>query len=558
VAGGTTDAGVIRLGAGGIVRGAVVDTSGAPIAGATVAAFVPSPGGPRDRAEGQSDTTGQFEIVGVRAGRVTVTATHPSYAAGQVTGLEVDPENGPAETRVVMSMGGGIQGSVRKRDGTPLPGLRLNAAPRRPRDESFYESGVAAVVQNDGTFSIEHLAPGPASVVLTTQPSLGVSIGVQSKDVMVVDGQVSTVDFTSRELRVTGRVTRGETPMPGVRVVMRSLPYTMSMSGGNGGGVPSPLMGPRRLEGISREDGTYELIALNPGPTWLEVASQDGRVQYASRTLDLPDVESHVFDIDLRGAPVSGTVVDKATGAGVPRANVRARARKGEESGAAVAAPDGRFGFELAPGDYKVETTADGYALVESDLNVGDAGTSDLRLELSRGQVIEGKVVDLAGRPVPGVQVSPTFGDGGAWLGMTVSMEDGGFRLEHLLPRPHTLASGSPATGFAIRAGVSPGEKDLTLTLRPGGRIRLSVVDATGAPLSGATTGMVRVDGSKVRLLLDPGQTDALGTVEFGCPAGAIEIRTYKQKLVGKATVQVESGATANARLVLGPPPPEE
>ena len=142
VAGGTTDAGVIRLGAGGIVRGAVVDTSGAPVAGATLAAFVPGPGGPRDRAEGQSDTTGQFEIGGVRAGRVTVTATHPSYAAGQVAGLEVDPESGPAETRVVMSVGGRVQGSVRKRDGTPLPGLRLTAAPRRTQDESVYESGV--------------------------------------------------------------------------------------------------------------------------------------------------------------------------------------------------------------------------------------------------------------------------------------------------------------------------------------------------------------------------------------------------------------------------------
>ena len=197
---------------------------------------------------------------------------------------------------------------------------------------------------------------------------------MQSKDVMVAEGQVATVDFTSRELRVSGRVTRGETAMPGVRVVMRSLPYTMSMSGANAGGVPAPQTGPRRLEGISREDGTYELIALNPGSTWLEVASQDGRVQYASRALELPDVESHVFDIELRGAPVSGTVVDKATGAGIPRANVRAKAKKGEEGGGAAAAPDGRFSLELAPGDYKVETTADGYAAVESELTVGEPG----------------------------------------------------------------------------------------------------------------------------------------------------------------------------------------
>ena len=266
---------------------------------------------------------------GVRPGRATVTATHPSYAAGQVVGVEVDPQKGPAEAKIVLSVGGRIEGSVRKRDGTPLPGLRLTAAPRRPSDEAFVGSGVSAVVQSDGTFSMEHLAPGPATVTLTTQPSFGVSIGVQSKDVMVVEGQATPVDFTSRELRVSGRVTRGEAAMSGVRVVMRSLPYTMSMSGANSGGVPAAETGPRRLEGVTREDGSYELIALNPGATWLEVSSRDGLVQYTSHTIELPDVESHVFDIQLHGAPVTGKVVEQGTDTGVPRAALRATAKKG-------------------------------------------------------------------------------------------------------------------------------------------------------------------------------------------------------------------------------------
>ena len=190
-------------------------------------------------------------------------------------------------------------------------------------------------------------------------------------------------------------------------------------------------------------------------------------------------------------------------------------------------------------------------------MSISETGVSDLRLELSRGQVLEGKVVDLAGRPVPGAQVFPAVGDSQAWLGMAVSMEDGSFRLEHLTPRPHTLATGSPATGFAFRNGVSPGDKDVVLTLRPGGRIRLTVVDASGAPARAASTSMVGVDGSKIRMFLETGDTDALGVTEFACPSGAIEISTYKGKLVGKATVQVEAGATAPARVVLGPPGPE-
>jgi hypothetical protein len=67
---------------------------------------------------------------------------------------------------------------------------------------------------------------------------------------------------------------------------------------------------------------------------------------------------------------------------------------------------------------------------------------------------------------------------------------------------------------------------------------------------------MVSVDGLKVLLFLQTGSTDATGLTEFGCPTGAVEMSAYKGKLVGKATVQVEAGATATARLVLGPPPP--
>ena len=42
VAGRATDTGVIRLGSGGVIRGSVIDTSGAPVAGATLSAFPPA------------------------------------------------------------------------------------------------------------------------------------------------------------------------------------------------------------------------------------------------------------------------------------------------------------------------------------------------------------------------------------------------------------------------------------------------------------------------------------------------------------------------------------
>jgi hypothetical protein len=296
---------------------------------------------------------------------------------------------------------------------------------------------------------------------------------------------------------------------------------------------------------------------LHPGPAWAEVASLDGRVQYATRNLEVPDVERHVFDIQSGGAPVGGMVVDKETGAGVPLANVRAMAKKGEANGGATTGIDGRFAFELAPGDYRLTTSADAYATAESELSVGAGGSSGVRLELSRGMALEGKVVDLAGRPVPGAQLFPKAGDSTAWLGMAVSMEDGRFRIERLMPRPYTLATGSPSVGFAIRGGVSPGDKDVVLTLRPGGRVRLTAVDQSGAPVAQVGGSLASVDGLTAFLFLNA-STDAQGVAEFGCPAGLVELNVSNGKLTGKATVQVEVGATATARAVLAPLQPRE
>jgi hypothetical protein len=91
-AGGTTDAGRVTIKAGGVVRGQVVDASGVAVPGATVSAGDGPGFGPRlDRGTGNSDASGNFEIRGVTPGLTTLTATHPNYAMGQVTGVEVDP-----------------------------------------------------------------------------------------------------------------------------------------------------------------------------------------------------------------------------------------------------------------------------------------------------------------------------------------------------------------------------------------------------------------------------------------------------------------------------------
>jgi hypothetical protein len=314
--------------------------------------------------------------------------------------------------------------------------------------------------------------------------------------------------------------------------------------------VIAPTPGPQPFTGITAADGTYELIAPEPGDAWANVQSLDGKVQYVSRDLQVPDVPGYRLDFELGGVPVSGIVVDRESGEGVPAARLNATARKGEDSGGAIAGPDGRFAFEIPPGDYRVSLGAEGYARSQSDLTVGAGGESEVRFELSRGLVLEGKVLEASGRPAAGIRVAATAGAGVPGRDMTMTVSDGAFRFDRLLPQSYDLSTGSPTVGYAVRAGVTPGDKDVVLTLRPVGRLRLAVADERGTPVSGAFARVVSLNGA-LTFFPAGSQTDSAGLLEMSCPSGVLEIAASQGKHSGKVTVDVAPGATVAARIVL-------
>ena len=239
-------------------------------------------------------------------------------------------------------------------------GSRVEAFPKRAEDEPASQP-VTAQVQADGSFVVERVPPGIVSVSLTLQAGAGVYVGGQRKDVTIVEGQTATVDFVSRDVLVSGRVTRGDEPVGGVRVMVD--PILVSMVSGPDADLGSlPGAGPQPFTGVTAADGSYELIAPEPGDASVSVQSLDGKTHYASRYLKVPDAPSYTLDFKLGGASVSGIVVDKDTGEGVPGARLSASAKKGDDQGGANAGQDGRFAFEVSPGEYSVMAFAEGYA----------------------------------------------------------------------------------------------------------------------------------------------------------------------------------------------------
>jgi protocatechuate 3,4-dioxygenase beta subunit len=559
IAGRTTDAGTIRVPRGGIVRGTVADASGDPVVGAAVKAYaaVQDASEWRDDLQTLSEPSGSFEIRGVPEGKRQVVATHPDYAAGEAM-VEVASAKGPVEARLVLTQGGRVEGIAKKRDGSPLAGLPLHVfSMAHPRSGGGRPNSVTT--RDDGSFVIEHVAPGRAHVNLMANVGPGQMASMMSKEVEVREGETTFVDFSSRDILVTGRVTRSGTPLPAVRLRFMAegggMSFFMTSGFDSVAGAPT---GPQRDTAVTSEDGTFALIVAAPGQYWVNTESQDARTTYPSRSLAIPDAETHNVEIAFSGVPVTGVVVDKETDKPVAQASVRAQGKDNgpPRSTSARTGPDGRFQLDAEPGEYTLSAQAEGYAPASLPATVGASGLSDARLELEKGLEITGRVLDAGGQGIANIRVE-ALGDGG--YGGAETLPDGSFRIAGLTGKRYVLCAGNELAGFAVRTGVPPGSAPLTLTLRPASRVRLLVKGPDGAPVAKAWANVTKLGGAGIHVPWTGlhGPTDATGIAEVPTPAGEVEIDVSADKLSGTAKASVAEGATVSTEVTLAPSSPK-
>jgi hypothetical protein len=570
VLGQTVEVGRIKLSAGGSVRGVVVDSGGGAIPGATVTVR----GAGRDQMgglgpQGTSDASGTFTVSGVTPGTVEVVAVHPSFAEGRASGLEVDPAKGPAEARVVMTVGGRIDGVARKRDGTGLAGQTVSLMFAQP---GLMTGGPQLhATADDGTFTIEHVRPGRVRVMLMGG-NRSLFTSTQEREVEVREGEATSVEFVLKEILLSGRITRNGEAAAGVRLTLAGTGMnflTMSTAGPDQG-APT---GPQRMRATTGPDGHYEMIATESGKLRLTAQTADARTSLPMRMVDVPDVDAHVVNVDFAGAILSGVVVDKETGQ--PKGDVRVSAmlrkpqpgpsvREGQTGGGnAMSGADGTFRLELEPAAYRVEARVTGYTPASIEVDVPAEGLADAKLALSKGAALEGKVLDERGRGVGGLSVfasiPPVPAPPGETRFLTSSggaqtTADGSFVIEGLLQRPHLVVARSNLGAFAIQSGVSPGEKDLALVLKPGGTLQVVVLGPDGAPVQGALVQVMKFNGSYATGL-GAGMTSGAGTAELAVPSADLEIRASKEKLAAIENIIVGAGGTSalELRLSAGP-----
>jgi hypothetical protein len=564
-AGAASDVGTLRLRSGGMLQGTVTDTANEPISGASVSVQTGSFGGPG--LQSQTDGAGAFEIGGIPAGRVDVLAQHPGFAPARLTGVTIEPEGRPAEVNVVMSRGGRVEGVVRKRGGLPFTGGRVAIVARR--EARGFDPRAASPIREDGSFVLEHVAPGPSSLwVLSPTTAQGPGIHtlqpVIQRELEVVDGETSVVDVQTREVLVTGRVTRGGEPVGGLTVGFSSPQGGFPMIAGSGAaGAAGTPVGPQPMAGVTREDGVYELLVLEPGQYHAMRRSAEGfrslLTSKGSALVEIPDVPVHTVDFTLGSARVAGSVVEQDSGKPVARAFVTFAA-KSRPGGSTVSDSEGRFALETEPGDGKLHVRAEGFAPEERALSVPEAGVDELRVELVRGLEIAGRVVDQAGRPIGDLSVLAQGEAADGASGFARVLPDGSFRLRGLVEGVYTVSAGSDRAGYGYQSGVLPGATDVRLTLQPASALRVRVVDANGQPVAKALTRIEKVGGAPAMFSgRGTGITDQAGAVDLVAPEGVVTlIARAEGDRVGRSSVECRGGAPASVEIVLEEPPPRK
>lgn len=348
------------------VRGRVVYDGGAAAAGAEVAIRSDSRAAAGYVRAGMlapalADAAGAYELV-VPPGAVELRATTADGAHGFAR-VEVAAGEVAAGVDIVVDRSASVAGVVRAPDGFGLDDATVVVSTRVPR--SVHYDRREAPVGPGGRFEVRGLRPGRTVVEAVADgyaPSAPVTI-----DLAHGEARTGVVLTVSEPLVIAGRVVDADgVPVPGAEVAQVWLGSKL------------------RYDKVTTDgSGAFAFDAVGPGPHMIR-ARHPAYVDARQTNVMAP-----VDDLVLKMVP-AGSIRGRVRAAGgepVPAfsVDVRPRGKRGGRKRRRFATGDGRFEiWPVAPGDYDVIATADGFAEARARVSVEPAEPADVDVELSR------------------------------------------------------------------------------------------------------------------------------------------------------------------------------
>jgi uncharacterized protein (DUF2141 family) len=363
--------------------------------------------------------------------------------------------------------------------------------------------GTSGPVDSSGNYRIDGVPTGTVRVSAATRfPSQKTT---PSKVAEVTAGSEVQVDLEFRsDIVIRGRVTRQGRPVQNAMIVFD----------------PRDARTQTRASGRTEGNGSYEVSGLEPGNYGVSIVDLVGASTFDT-TYQVNGSDN--FDIEMRGAMLTGRVTDSDTGVAVSAAivtlqNAEARGRFGGTL-EAMTDPSGNFSFEtVSPGTYRIRATKDRYGASMSDLSIGETDVRDIELKLARNDGIRLRVVDAR--------------DGRALRAFVWVRDQQGRTVFEGQP--------SPNTDGVIAVPVGPG----------------SYSASVGAVGYAARTVNVVIPSQEVRLALSPGGTLLIQSTRDSREVGRLMTPTgqvYQRSPFSQRDLSLVPGTTTLENLAPGP-----
>jgi len=492
----TLDVGRLELERGAVLVGRVVDERGRGIAGATLLpardSFVGPFAGPLDAwlpARGphvvrgvETGPDGGFRLDTLDPGRWSFVVSAPGFVPRTFEGRA--SRDAPTERELRLPRGAELAGRVVGAALPPSAGVRATLV---DRDGEPFGPAARADVAADGTFRLQGCAAG-SSYVLAPVDAGGRALGGEVTARAPAAGVELACDASaSVALEIVDA--RTQRALPAGRVRWVTEPF---------GTWGQPWSDGRAELAARRTTVPAELVVSAPGHApWSETVRLAPGERRALR-IELEPVSTVTFgEVECCGRAAEGArvqcVSDPADGASSPGASLRWLAPRESTLGGGWTDARGRARVALPEDDTpaRVRIEAPGHVVRELDLTPADRESEPFVVALEPAAVLELRVVDEGGRPIPGALVvleRPSASDTNpANVGERRVRTDaaGTARVRSLEPGVVHLRAGSTGGARAIELEAG-GIRAVELTGRRSAELE-GVVRVGTAPLEGAT-----------------------------------------------------------------------